>query len=338
MKNYLTYFYIFTMFFVSCQNNEKKDLVQESQSIQESKPSEEYFETNAPDTQEQEDSESTYEDPKLFEYYHNLCSLNDWPDFVDGKRLIQVYNKYPNINYQGGFEWEIINIPYCTDELIFLHLQSFEEGVFNNYEVAINKKGLITQFNLAGEQQSGEVQMKMWDKNTVQVTIIDKNAESRNYFMDPSDDVFQGDEYGSSIGVPETTPVQNFELIINNKTRSLSLHTANQKGTDLKVYFDLYENNQLYFRLPPHPINDFAFFGFISVYVHDINGDSKDDIIINASAITGIGPEGAVPFDRVSVYFQTKGWTFKNEQGFDELINAEMNPEKIAEVFETQYL
>lgn len=248
-----------------------------------------------------------------------------------------MYNTYPKVNYQGGLEWEVINIPYCTDELIFLHLQSFEEGVFNNYEVAINNKGLITQFKLAGEQQSGEVQMKMWDKSTLQVTIINQAAESRNYFMDPLDDVFQGMEYDSSIGEPKTTPLQNFELIINNKTRSFSLHTANQKDTDLKVYFDLYENNQLYFRLPPHAVNDFAFFSYNSVSVYDINGDSKDDIIINASAITGIGPEGAVPFDRVSVYFQTKGWTFKNKQDFDELINADMSPEEISEIFKTQY-
>lgn len=334
MRYHFIYAYALAALFISCQTNEKQSTTEESEAPQDN------LNQVANDTIAETivTSENNYEDVELFEYYHNLCAQKDWPALVKGTKIIRAYEQYPNATYESALEWEVISIPYCTDELIFLHLQSFEEGKRNNYQVAITNSGLITQFELTGEHQAGEVQMKMWDKNTVQVTIINENAECRNYFMSPEQDVFQGMQYESSIGFPTTTPADSFQLTINERTRFMQLHTPHRKDSDFKVYFDLYEGNNFYYRLPPHAVSDFALEEVTSVFIRDINGDRKDDITIYASAITGIGPEGAVPFGRVSVYFQTDRWIFQNEQSFDALINVEMNPEKIAEVFETQYL
>jgi hypothetical protein len=63
--------------------------------------------------------------------------------------------------------------------------------------------------------------------------------------------------------------------------------------------------------LSKHPANDYFVEDVEAVAFRDFNQDGKTDIFINVSAITGIGPVGAQPFDNFAAYIQNQGGDFE---------------------------
>jgi hypothetical protein len=63
--------------------------------------------------------------------------------------------------------------------------------------------------------------------------------------------------------------------------------------------------------LPKHPANDYFIEDVEAVAFRDFNQDGKTDIFTNVSAITGIGPVGAQPFDNFAAYIQNQGGDFE---------------------------
>lgn len=131
----------FTTVFFSCQPNESEN---SSEGIEDS--------VSILDIAVIDDTTfSKIENPLLFEHYYDICQSEKWPEFVDGAKIIKAYDNYPNPKYEGGFEWEVKHISDCTDSLICLQLQSFEEGLYKDYDVDINFKGIITKFEITAE-------------------------------------------------------------------------------------------------------------------------------------------------------------------------------------------
>ena len=55
----------------------------------------------------------------------------------------------------------------------------------------------------------------------------------------------------------------------------------------------------------PQPEHDFNWspFGVLAVAFTDLDSDGNDDITILSEYVTGIGPQGAVPFPGISIYY-----------------------------------
>ncbi|MCH2235804.1 MAG: hypothetical protein MK078_16305 [Crocinitomicaceae bacterium] len=130
--------------FQSCQSNENEspELVVED----------EVDTISIVEEPEQESTPSGPEDPDLFNHYYNICQEEDTSKWVDGVKIIQAYDHYPEAAYEDSFEWYVQEFKVCSDTLLILDLESFMEGLIVNYDVHINSQGLITNFELISER------------------------------------------------------------------------------------------------------------------------------------------------------------------------------------------
>ena len=140
-----------TLVFQSCQSNDNGNenpipSIEEKQDISEKDTSEK--DVSAPSVSAKADGMyADLEDPELFQHYYGICQSEAWPEWVDGAKIIQAYDKYPDPQYDRAFEWDVLGASTCSDSLIVLSLQSFTEGLIVDYHVAINDKGIITDSN-----------------------------------------------------------------------------------------------------------------------------------------------------------------------------------------------
>ncbi|MFY0576469.1 hypothetical protein ACN28S_20865 [Cystobacter fuscus] len=77
-----------------------------------------------------------------------------------------------------------------------------------------------------------------------------------------------------------------------------------------KVRFGLIAGNTLAQALPEHRANTWGIYEVEAVAFSDVDDDGRSDIVTIVSAMTGVGPEGAVPFSVADVWFQTEDGRF----------------------------
>lgn len=71
------------------------------------------------------------------------------------------------------------------------------------------------------------------------------------------------------------------------------------------VAFGLYRNGQLEQALPAHPANTWSVEEIQAIAFPDVNGDGRFELLTIVSAMTGMGPTGAEPFNVATVWFQS---------------------------------
>jgi len=87
------------------------------------------------------------------------------------------------------------------------------------------------------------------------------------------------------------------------KVRFVS-HLDRSKGPG-KCRFELQRGGRTIYRfLKPHA-NDWSCEEITGVAFADVNGDGRKDVIVMATAITGIGPTAARPFNANTIYYNT---------------------------------
>lgn len=123
-------------------------------------------------------------------------------------------------------------------------------------------------------------------------------------------------------------PAASFEMEWGGEMMTFQLSAVFDDGENTPpLVMTLYTGEVLRAELPSHPAGSWwltpPLDGKVPVIVEDFNQDGLSDLLITIEAITGIGPEGAIPFGVPSIYFQTKDASFQN---FEE-IDAELNPE-----------
>lgn len=96
----------------------------------------------------------------------------------------------------------------------------------------------------------------------------------------------------------------------SNKTwsQSLSLLLIDRKSQEIK-------------ELPKHPVLTWSFFEIKTVAFRDLQGNGKRCIIVNASGMTGIGPEGAHPFDVYAIYIPELNGTWRLDEKLHDVID-----------------
>ncbi len=92
-------------------------------------------------------------------------------------------------------------------------------------------------------------------------------------------------------------------------------------GTD-KLHFYLADDNQaVLYDFPDFYGNQWStFYELQTVAFEDVNQDGLKDILIIADYMTGVGPDGAMPFHVASIYFQ-KGKEFVSVPDLDDRMN-----------------
>ena len=263
----------------------------------------------------------------LFEFYYEKCSDKGRFIGADGVLIMQEYKQYPDAEYEEAFEWYVVGIPYCHEDLLFLHLQSFEEGKIGNYLVTITAEDSIAQFEKAGEGQEGHAQMIRIDESTIRVTVIGNDFEIRNYYLDRKDSRFETTEYREELGYPLAT----FKLKIGGKQRNLNLFHSN-KWNSIDDQFDLYLGTEFYFRLPPHPSNKWNYNRFVGVEIADFNKDKLQDILIKSQVTLDAKADSVEEKVISAVYFQMSDYSFTNNPEIDEQLEEDMSPEEIHQI------
>jgi len=93
-----------------------------------------------------------------------------------------------------------------------------------------------------------------------------------------------------------------------------------------KVHFYLFRNNKIVYEFPEFPVDSgsWSFENVKAISFKDINNDGLKDVIVIAEYITGIGPNGMIPFLVKGVYLQRKG-KFVSAEKISKLLSSEKN-------------
>lgn len=89
-----------------------------------------------------------------------------------------------------------------------------------------------------------------------------------------------------------------------------------------KCRFELRKNGATIYRFPEPYSNTWACMGVQAVAFRDVNRDGAKDVVIIATAITGIGPNGAKPFHANTIYYGTGHGDFLTERKVNEFASA----------------
>ncbi len=92
-----------------------------------------------------------------------------------------------------------------------------------------------------------------------------------------------------------------------NRSQNLSLLLIDRKNRDIK-------------ELPKHPVLTWNFFEIKTVAFRDLQGDGKRCIIVNAAGMTGVGPDGANPFDVYAIYIPEPNGTWRMDEKLHAII------------------
>ncbi len=74
--------------------------------------------------------------------------------------------------------------------------------------------------------------------------------------------------------------------------------------------------------LPPHPVMTWNAYEVEAVAFRDVRGDGTRAIIIDVQGVTGIGPNGATPFDVWAVYLPNADGTFRLDDGLQKKLDG----------------
>jgi hypothetical protein len=77
-----------------------------------------------------------------------------------------------------------------------------------------------------------------------------------------------------------------------------------------KCRFELRRAGRTVYRFPTAYTDQWSCFDVTAVAFRDVNGDRLKDVLVLATAITGVGPTGARPFQANTVYYNTGAGRF----------------------------
>jgi hypothetical protein len=81
-------------------------------------------------------------------------------------------------------------------------------------------------------------------------------------------------------------------------------------GGPAKCRFELRRGGRTLYRFPAARTDQWSCFDVTAISFRDVNGDGRKDVLVLATAITGIGPTGAQPFQANTVYYNTGAGRF----------------------------
>jgi hypothetical protein len=93
------------------------------------------------------------------------------------------------------------------------------------------------------------------------------------------------------------------------------------------VGFGFYRAGELQQKLPSHPANQWTVDEVKAVSFPDINGDGRFEVLAIVSAMSGVGPEGAVPFSVAAVWFEQPDGTWASDAKADKALETLKNPD-----------
>ncbi len=74
--------------------------------------------------------------------------------------------------------------------------------------------------------------------------------------------------------------------------------------------------------LPQHPVMNWSAYEVETVAFRDVRGDGSRAIVIDVQGVTGIGPNGADPFDVYAIYLPGKDGSFKLDDGLQKRLDG----------------
>lgn len=103
----------------------------------------------------------------------------------------------------------------------------------------------------------------------------------------------------------------------------------------LSLKFYLFKNDKVVYELPEYSNNVNPGVSLEAVAFRDLNDDGNKDIVVISEHVTGIGPQGSVPFVNVGVYLYDSYSFTENEQLNTEIgINTLFTVDEITKYFE----
>jgi len=100
-----------------------------------------------------------------------------------------------------------------------------------------------------------------------------------------------------------------------------------------EMVLDVFLGGKYYGQLPSHYCNYWMPSDFESLKINDYNEDGLEDILVEISAISGVGQDAAVPFPTYSIYFQNNEGSFINFYTIDDRLGEAIdNPEKVKDL------
>jgi hypothetical protein len=97
-----------------------------------------------------------------------------------------------------------------------------------------------------------------------------------------------------------------------------------------KCRFELRRAGQTVYRFPMAYADQWSCFDVTAVAFRDVNDDGRKDVLVLATAVTGIGPTGAQPFQANSVYYNTGASRFVTDQKIDEFASKSKTARSLA--------
>lgn len=93
------------------------------------------------------------------------------------------------------------------------------------------------------------------------------------------------------------------------------------------VAFGLYRNGKLEQALPAHPANTWSAWEIEAIAFPDVNADGRFELLTIVSAMTGVGPEGAEPFNVAAVWFQSADGKWAADPKADKALEQVKQPD-----------
>lgn len=89
-------------------------------------------------------------------------------------------------------------------------------------------------------------------------------------------------------------------------------------GGPTKAAWGEFKDGKLVRALPPHPANEWSVWEIKGVGFRDVDKDGNFDIVAVVSAMSGIGPEGAIPFDVAGVWYGQADGNWRTDEKANE--------------------
>jgi hypothetical protein len=111
---------------------------------------------------------------------------------------------------------------------------------------------------------------------------------------------------GTSAAEMRTLPGQSFQTRFAGFGPVRFVSMIDYSGPP-KCRFELHQGGAVIYRFPAPYSNLWACSDIKAVAFRDVNADGRTDVIVMATAITGIGPTAAKPFQTNTVYYAASG-------------------------------
>jgi hypothetical protein len=281
---------------------------------------------------------------ELFTEYKEKCEkmLSEESDLEDATSLRSeaFSSKYQRDQPEGATDWGLETVLYVSDMQLGMEVVSDFEGVTNHYIVSMDEFGFIHQFDLIGSSLEATYEFNVLDDETFLLTerrgynIVDGeiydglNVVNTIYELAGMGYIATEDE----MEIPETS--DKFFIYIGDTDSEMSVkYTTVETEMGDKLQIDVYYGVDFFTRLPSHEVNNWTpDVQEAKFQTGDYNSDGTEDVMITLQAISGVGPDGVVPFDATTIYFQDDYLNFQKAQDVQDQLKDGMTEEEIKEI------